>query len=130
MLRCVAPNREGKTMIIRVAVLHLGLSLAVVAGAAEPPPVIPDSMKHVIVFKEEGRFGGWPANHGIWSWGNEILVGFEAGYLKPSERMHAIDYSRPAEHVLARSLDGGETWTVESPPGQTIVQGDSAATRL
>ena len=104
-------------MTIRVAALQLGLSLAVVAATAEPPPASPDSMKHVIVFKEDGRFGGWPANHGIWSWGNEILVGFEAGYLKPSERMHAIDYSRPAEHVVARSLDGGETWTVESPPG-------------
>ena len=104
-------------MTIRVAALQLGLSLAVVAATAEPPAASPDSMKHVIVFKEDGRFGGWPANHGIWSWGNEILVGFEAGYLKPSERMHAIDYSRPAEHVVARSLDGGETWTVESPPG-------------
>ena len=104
-------------MTIRVAALQLGLSLAVVAATAELPAASPDSMKHVIVFKEDGRFGGWPANHGIWSWGNEILVGFEAGYLKPSERMHAIDYSRPAEHVVARSLDGGETWTVESPPG-------------
>jgi hypothetical protein len=39
---------------------------------------------------ETGRFGGWPANHGIWSWGDEILVGFSAGY-----------------HLFARSMDGG-----------------------
>ena len=64
---------------------------------------------------EEGRYGGWPANHGIWNWGNEILVGFELGYFKASEERHAIDRSRFREHVLARSLDGGETWTVERP---------------
>ena len=72
---------------------------------------------NVIVYKQPGRFGGWPANHGIWSWGNEILVGFEAGYFKASETSHAIDYSKPAEHLLARSLDGGLTWSIEKPEG-------------
>ncbi len=73
--------------------------------------------RNVIVYKEQGRFGGWPANHGIWSWGNEILVGFEAGYFRNNERGHAIDYAKPAEHALARSLDGGETWSSEKPEG-------------
>lgn len=73
--------------------------------------------QHVIVFKEQGRFAGWPANHGIWAWGDEILVGFEVGFLKPTQRGHAIDYSRPAEHVLARSADGGVTWQLEKPAG-------------
>jgi hypothetical protein len=73
--------------------------------------------RNVIVFKEAGRFGGWPANHGIWSWGNEILVGFEVGYFRNTERGHAIDYTKPAAHVLARSLDGGQTWTIEKPEG-------------
>lgn len=36
--------------------------------------------RHVRVYFERGMFGGWPANHGIWSWGNEILVGFGMGY--------------------------------------------------
>jgi len=40
------------------------------AMAGEP------NLKSVVVFEQEGRFGGWPANHGIWSWGDEILVGF------------------------------------------------------
>jgi hypothetical protein len=75
------------------------------------------AVKNVFVYNEPGRFGGWPANHGIWSWGNEIVVGFEAGHYKFSERGHAIDYSKPAEHVLARSLDGGETWKIERPEG-------------
>lgn len=72
----------------------------------------------VTVYREEGRFAGWPANHGIWSWGDEILVGFEIGYFREAESgEHAIDYDRPANHVLARSLDGGHTWAIESPPG-------------
>jgi len=26
-----------------------------------------EGVKNVIVWAEPGRFGGWPANHGIWS---------------------------------------------------------------
>ena len=74
--------------------------------------------KHVMVYCEPGRYGGWPANHGIWSWGNEILVGFTAGYYKyQGLRRHAIDYERPQRDLLARSIDGGETWAVEEPQG-------------
>lgn len=82
---------------------------------------------HVVVYQEAGRYCGWPANHGIWSWEDEIVVGFELGYhrgiqpavnpLSQTKDTHAIDYERPAEHLIARSLDGGETWTVERPPG-------------
>ena len=72
-------------------------------------------IKNVVVFKEQGRFGGWPANNGLWSWGNEILVGFSLGYFKNNERGHAIDGSRPSVLRFARSLDGGETWTIETP---------------
>src|SRR6185312_9293382 len=71
--------------------------------------------QNVIVYRAAARYGGWPANHGIWHWGNEIVVGFEAGYFKYNERTHSIDWDRPAEHLLARSLDGGETWKVEHP---------------
>lgn len=73
--------------------------------------------RHAVVYKEPGRFAGWPANHGMWSWENEILVGFEAGHFQDREQGHAIDYSRPAEHLLARSLDGGRTWNIERPEG-------------
>lgn len=75
------------------------------------------SPRNVVVFRESGRFGGWPANHGIWIWGDEIVVGFETGYFKPNAKGHAIDYTKPAEHVLARSVDGGETWAIERPAG-------------
>jgi BNR repeat-like domain len=103
--------------------------LALVAAgaglAAEGSP--PGIVKHVDVYKEKGRFAGWPANHGAWSWGNEILVGFELGYFRSSDTGHAIDYDRPAEHVLARSLDGGETWTLERPPGLRPPAGEKIA---
>jgi len=29
--------------------------------------------RHVLIFGEEGKFAGWPANHGMWIWDNEIL---------------------------------------------------------
>jgi len=73
-------------------------------------------VRHVKVFAQRGRFGGWPANHGLWSWGDEILVGFSAGYHKDlGPERHNIDRERPEEHLLARSRDGGETWAIENP---------------
>jgi hypothetical protein len=84
----------------------------------------------VEVYKQPGRFAGWPANYGIWSWGNEIMVGFEAGSFhvrKPGEHEHSIDYKLPSEHLLARSLDGGETWKIEKPPGMLAPPGTKVA---
>lgn len=71
--------------------------------------------EHVIVCKEAGRFAGWPANHGMWSWSDEIVVGFSLGYFKKVESGHAIDGARPNVPRFARSLDGGRTWRVEVP---------------
>jgi len=97
--------------------------LASGAFAEEGPTV----NKHVMIYYEPGRFGGWPANHGIWSWDNEILVGFSAGYYKDLGDRHHIDRDKPERHLLARSLDGGETWAIEDPvaKGFLIPQGDS-----
>jgi predicted neuraminidase len=84
--------------------------------AAAPPKPEPPAVRHVKVYAERGRFGGWPANHGLWSWGDEIVVGFSAGYFKDNgPARHAIDHDRPEEHLLARSRDGGETWGIENP---------------
>jgi hypothetical protein len=47
------------------------------------------------------------------------LVGFSAGYVKDNgPGRHAIDHDRPEEHLLARSRDGGVTWTIENPAKQ------------
>ena len=73
------------------------------------------STKSVVVFQESGRFGGWPANNGMWAWGNEMLVGFSLAYFKNVERGHAVDPDKPSVLRFARSLDGGETWKVETP---------------
>jgi hypothetical protein len=76
-------------------------------------------VEHVKVYHQRGRFGGWPANHGIWSWGNEILVGFSAGYYKDNgPARHAIDHHKPEQYLLARSRDGGVSWTIEDPAGK------------
>jgi hypothetical protein len=71
--------------------------------------------KHVIVYHEPGRFAAWPANNGIWSWGNEILVGMYRAYYKENKYHHSVDRSKPTGFVLARSLDGGESWALEDP---------------
>jgi hypothetical protein len=78
----------------------------------QTPPI-----KHLIVYQEQGKFCGWPANHGIWNWGDEILVGFELGYYKESPTKHSFDREKPKIIVMARSIDGGETWKLEKPEG-------------
>lgn len=88
------------------------------AGAVEPT----DNPRHVVVYREPGRFAGWPANHGMWIWGDEILVGFSRGYYKDHGASHHIDREKPEEFMLARSMDGGVTWAVEEPqpPGALV----------
>jgi hypothetical protein len=105
-----------------------GVLITVVATALTAAEVrLP---RNVVIYSEKGRFGGWPANHGIWSWGNEILVGFSAAYfqLKTPDR-HQYDNTKPEEPRLARSLDGGETWTIEAPPSLLPPEQGGAAER-
>lgn len=75
----------------------------------------PKVVRHVLVYGEEGRFAGWPANHGMWIWGHEILVGFSTGMHQDLGIRHNINRELPEHHVLARSLDGGVTWKMEYP---------------
>jgi hypothetical protein len=86
--------------------------------------------KHVLIYREQGRFGGWPANHGLWNWGDEILVGFTEATFKPRDNGHATDLTQPFFDRQARSLDGGLTWTVESRRSRTPTQSGSPAQRL
>lgn len=97
----------GRLLI--VAALFLSLASACLAAEVRV-------LEHVRVYFEPGRFGGWPANHGLWAWGDEILVGFSAAWFmkRPPDR-HQMDPDRPEEPRLARSLDGGRTWTIEAP---------------
>ncbi|MFC2133975.1 sialidase family protein [Bacteroidota bacterium] len=69
--------------------------------------------EHSVVYHETGRFAAWPANNGIWNWGDEILVSFLQAYNKENKYHHAIIYTKPMNPAFARSLDGGKTWKFE-----------------
>jgi len=97
--------------------LHAKVTLAPISAAKSilKKPLRPASMQHVDVYKEPGRFGGWPAGYSAnqWIWGNEIMVAFRRGYYLYSPTSHNVDGSKPSRRWQARSLDGGETWTLE-----------------
>jgi hypothetical protein len=76
-------------------------------------------MQHVNVLRDPGRYAGWPANYGIWSWEDEIVVGFTLGYNDPSAGFHTRDRRKPFVTMQARSLDGGLTWEVAPTPCRT-----------
>ena len=90
-------------------------------------------MEHVVIYREKGRYAGWPANYGIWSWGDEIVVGFTLGYHRSDGGFHRRDRDRPFETMQARSVDGGRTWSVEpmpiSAPGNTGVSANEHMNR-
>ena len=106
----------------RMTLQRLGL----LAGAAlvTPPSLArtrhddgtapPGTIDLVPVAAQPGRFMGWPANNGCWNWdqGREILVGFEEG---PWVDQPGHKIGEPQHKRLARSLDGGRSWRVESP---------------
>jgi hypothetical protein len=107
------------------AVLVWSMAVACTLAIAEPARVV----ENTIVYKEIDRFAGWPANNGMWTWGDdEIVVGFTLGWHKEKEG-HTIDRDRPSEKRFARSLDGGKTWTLD-PDESFTDPGQDAATEL
>jgi hypothetical protein len=102
----------------------LAIASAVLLPVNAPGGDAPEVIRHVTVYSKAGRYGGWPANHGAWSWGNEMVVGFSAAYYQwIGPDRHPYDRSKPEEPYLARSLDGGETWTVEATPSLVPPEG-------
>ena len=82
-------------------------------------------MENVVVHAERGRFAGWPANNGVWVWnGTEILVGFTVGDF---EERKGHNIREPYTCMLARSVDGGYTWTTEQP-GNFVGRGGTLET--
>lgn len=106
--------------------LLAGLSPLALAASATPVTQASASVKHVVVHYRPGRFCGWPANNGVWIWGDEILTGFVYGYFKADDESHSIDRTKPQASVLARSRDGGETWSLEDPEHYVLDGGKSA----
>jgi hypothetical protein len=85
-------------------------------------------IQNVEVYRREGEFVAWPANYGLWIWGDEVVVVFSQGFRGAQEGLHARDMTRPFIGRQARSLDGGLTWADEpftgSIPGGTSLSGD------
>jgi hypothetical protein len=75
---------------------------------------------HLKVCGEPGQYAGWPANGGMWAWGNELLVGFALGKHK-EQPGHSRDAASMRD-TLARSLDGGETWSIEPGPAASNIE--------
>lgn len=71
-------------------------------------------MHHLIAFASPDHFAGWPANNGLWAWDNELLVGCSVGDFQ-AQAGH--DIAGDIHNVLLRSLDGGESWAIQSPQG-------------
>jgi len=70
-------------------------------------------LKHVVVYQQDGRFAGWPANNGAWKFDDDsMLVGFTEA---PYELQDGHNIGHPQKSWLARSTDGGESWTAYDP---------------
>lgn len=77
-------------------------------------------MQHIELYREAGRYAGWPANYGIWSWREEVVVSFALGFYDgDNSGFHSADRNRPFAPMQARSTDGGLSWQVEPFPGRT-----------
>lgn len=62
---------------LSVSAIAVGIGATAVEALAAPRQVA--DATHVTVRHEKGRCFGWPANHGVWSCGNEILVQYRGG---------------------------------------------------
>ncbi|MHC4648363.1 MAG: sialidase family protein [Planctomycetota bacterium] len=108
-------NRAATLVLVALGIFAGSVGYSQETSEKDTGTTVP--AKHVIVYKEAGRFCGWPANYGTWSWGNEILVGFRFGYYQEKDRGHSYNKDMPVEVVMSRSTDGGETWKLERPKG-------------
>ncbi len=75
-----------------------------------------DSTQNYIIFSQRGRYGGWPANHGIWNWGDEILISFQdCEHSGEWRNRHSVVPDCERYTIFARSLVGGRSWRIERP---------------
>ncbi|PZX58218.1 BNR repeat protein [Algoriphagus ratkowskyi] len=73
-----------------------------------------ENAEHIVVYQEEDKFLGWPANNGAWSAdGVNMLVGFTRGDYELIIDNHNIGGNQ--ESWLARSSDMGQTWEGFNP---------------
>ncbi|QDU80942.1 BNR/Asp-box repeat protein [Polystyrenella longa] len=103
--------RMTSNCIVLVFVTLLGTLPASLFGE-ESKPQASLNVEHRIAAIESGRFHGWPANNGVWQWGNDILVGYTQGDFEVKDG-HNI--SGRQDSLLSFSDDGGETWEMIDP---------------
>ena len=76
---------------------------------------------HRLVYHDAKSWAAVPANNGgngpSWQFGDELLIGFTRGSFLKAEKGHQCNYDAPFESWLARSTDGGDTWTAWKPEG-------------
>ena len=74
----------------------------------------PSEMHHVVVYRSNSHFSGWPFNGGFWQFADgELAVGFIRGscdYSTPESVKHRVVDNLNGEHLIVRSNDGGESW--------------------
>ena len=122
-----------KRINIRLVLLVSLVSTLAISGCKHPATSsAARPMTNVVVASQAGKFYGWPANNGLWRWagGREILVGFSFGDFVEQQGHNLKGRSDAAAGVvsrLARSLDGGRTWTVEDP--ENCARLDAGCTR-
>jgi hypothetical protein len=70
----------------------------------------PDDIEHVIVYRRNDEYAGWPFNGGFWHFGNgELLVGFnrnKCSYMSPNDVRHSRIQMGDGQLVMMRSKDG------------------------
>jgi len=111
MKRKATEAMTNRNSILLACVLATVL-IALLSVAA--PQQVADATDTIVRKPDPGRAFGWPANGGIWSWGNEILVMYlDCPYKNnPGFSNHDSDQEHiSSKWVTSRSFDGGETWT-------------------
>ncbi len=118
-------NGERKQSIILGLAIVLFLTSCNLKSKKENT-VSETNIHHGIVYYEEGNYAGWPANCGIWSWEDEILVGFIESKHQEREGLHPCN-PLTAKLKYARSKDGGQSWIIEDAyeHGQTNLAHDN-----
>lgn len=117
---------RGLVVLVGVCVAVLCVGCSSLWRDAAPHAGEADKSRQYIVASEPGKFCGWPANNGVWTWdgGKEILVGFEFADFMEKESHNIVKTSN--RQRLARSVDGGRTWTLEDPDPFVAVRTEPA----
>ncbi|MCG6189539.1 sialidase family protein [Maribellus maritimus] len=102
-------NQSG---ILKILIAYFFISFAYSCKSENNDKTSKNKVQHIKVFYEIGKYGGWPANWGIWNWGEEILVGFTEADHEDKTGGHTFN-QKTAMAKFARSLDGGLSWKVE-----------------